>query len=156
VIRFVGFISAECVLSGFTIRQGNEGQIYGTSWDQTGYCEARIENNVITQSMGVYGAVAFCHGLIRNNTIQSNSTLYGYGAVAVCNGTIENNVIVGNGGDYSAGLAACDGIIQNNVIVTRRGWAGATERFETTSLRGTGNGVRRGPRSAVVWSNAMA
>jgi hypothetical protein len=136
VVGFSGFISKECVLSGFTIQNGDTiaypgggasgGGISGWLPQATGgRCEARIENNVITGNVATFdgGGIAACHGTIANNTIKGNISTNGAGAgIAVCDGTIERNIIYGNSAAWgSGGISECNGTIQNNLIVKNVG-----------------------------------
>jgi hypothetical protein len=116
VVSFAGAEDETCILSGFTITNGD----WGTRGSQT---HATIQNNIITGNSG--GGLLWCDGMIRNNAISGNSASYG-GGLDRCDGIIQNNIISGNSAIYDGGgLHDCDGIIQNNVISgnTAR-WAG--------------------------------
>ncbi len=108
VVSFAGNESPACVLSGFTIRNGNgDGISVGTHGLQTG---ATIENNVVTRNTGTWAyGIRGCDGIVQNNTISDNS----WCGLGGCGGLIQNNTISGNSG---GGLADCDGIIRNNII----------------------------------------
>jgi hypothetical protein len=136
VVTFSGTEDETCVLAGFTLRNGEAtggdgGGICGGTIEQ--HTHATIENNVITGNLGIDtwfrgGGLAYCDGIIRNNTISDNTVIlpttpYGPnsegGGLYQCNGTIRNNVISqnaaepkGNGG----GLCRCSGTIQYNAI----------------------------------------
>lgn len=111
VVTFAGTENQECLLSGFTIRNGgavNGGGIFGgTGKVKT---RARIENNIITGNTasasggGLYG----CQGPILNNTVCGNSAGQGGGGLSECNGTIRNCIVWGNagGGQLDAGTRA--------------------------------------------------
>jgi len=124
VVTFSGTETSDCVLSGFTIRNGKAeigGGIIGN------YAEATIENNVITSNSADYsgGGLGYCIGTIRNNTVNNNSSqLYG-GGFYYCDGTIENNIITSNSADaYGGGLGYCYGTIQNNIITSNSAGGG--------------------------------
>jgi hypothetical protein len=121
VVTFSGTESSACTLSGFTIRNGmsengRAGGIYGYR------THATIEKNVITANriVGVNNrgaAINYCHGIIRNNILEDNSSGDQGGGLYMCNGIIENNIIQNNAASRSGGgLAGCDGTIRNNVI----------------------------------------
>ncbi len=116
VVTFDGTEQATCILSGFTITNGNGydgGGIYGHS------TLATIQNNTITNN-STYpkgGGLCWCDGTIQNNRITENSAYYG-GGLSGCDGTIQNNTIKGNtAGSEGGGLDACNGTIQNNTII---------------------------------------
>ena len=126
VIAFHGAEKETCVVSGFTIRNGeaiemlqgvNGGGIFG---GDRGPALATIENNIITGNSAANdgGGIYFCAGTIRNNVISNNSARgWGYGGgLCDCNATIENNVISSNSGYRGGGLSDCDRIIRNNTI----------------------------------------
>jgi hypothetical protein len=111
VVTFSGKEDETCLLSGFTIRNGNAesgggifGQGLGIEWTQ-----ARIENNVITgNSAQNGGGLSKCAGPILNNTICGNQAEQG-SATYYCGGVVRNCVIWGNtGGDqfYRASIPA--------------------------------------------------
>jgi hypothetical protein len=120
VVTFDGTEDGTCVLSGFTIRNGNAsigGGINGAGLGGMG-THATIENNVITSNSAVDwgGAMAYCDGAIQNNRITNNRCSDAAGLYA-CDGIIQNNVISGNTGtSLAGGLCVCGGIIQNNVV----------------------------------------
>ena len=120
VVRFNGTEEESCVLSGFTIRNGNAvwgGGVSGGT-DPTATL-ATIQNNTITANSAEQGGggVYMSDGLIQNNTITGNSAPYG-GGLNFCWGTIRNNVIAGNSaGLEGGGLDWCVGTIENNTIV---------------------------------------
>jgi len=111
-----------CVVSGFTIRNGS-GAGAGISGGQRlgEHTHATIENNAISGNsapgeFGRGGGVAFCDGIIQDNTISGNSARYG-GGLAGCNGTIRKNVISDNSTEQrGGGLYDCDGMIEDNTI----------------------------------------
>jgi hypothetical protein len=120
VVTFDGTETEACVLSGFTIRNGNAewgGGISGGTDPTATY--ATIQNNTITANSAEQGGggVYMFDGLIQNNTITGNSAPYG-GGLNFCWGTIRNNVIAGNSaGLEGGGLDWCVGTIDNNTIV---------------------------------------
>ncbi|MHC4556567.1 MAG: DUF3160 domain-containing protein [Planctomycetota bacterium] len=123
VVTFSGTESSDCVLSGFTITNGQAkhgGGIYGNA------TKATIENNVITTNEavggdmpGAYGGgggLFACDGIVQNNTIHQNLAMIG-GGISSCNGTIQQNTIIENKVGYlGGGLSGCDGIIRDNLI----------------------------------------
>ena len=139
VVTFSGEETPDCVLAGFTIRNGDAvdgGGICGNdtlatirnntiSHNWAGHagggiwgCDGIILNNTISDnSCPQYGGgLSSCHGSIQNNTISGNWAEYG-GGLYVCHATIEDNTIIGNSVENSGGgLQSCDGTIQNNVI----------------------------------------
>ena len=124
VVSFSGDEDDTCVLSGFTIRNGDNstfgGGIHGGDNDKATH--ARIENNIITGNSSFWGAgVAFCHGTVQGNIITANSA-YEAGGLGSCHGVIQNNVISGNSSSASGGIGYCHGMIRNNLITGN--WAG--------------------------------
>jgi hypothetical protein len=122
VVTFAGGETGECILSGFTIRNGRStpsdrgGGIRGGFVDyRTG---AVIENNVITDnSAWDGGAIVYCGGIVRNNIISNNTATDDGGGLHRCSGAIVNNLIIGNSaGDNGGGIAKSDATIQNNII----------------------------------------
>jgi hypothetical protein len=135
-VAFDGTENETCVLSGFTIRNGNAewgGGISGGTDPAATY--ATIQNNTITANSAEHGGgLALCDGTIQNNTITGNWGNYG-GGLNFCWGTIQNNTIAGNSaGAEGGGLDWCVGTIQNNTIVGNSAqysggglaWCGAT------------------------------
>ena len=130
VVTFVGTEDESCVISGFTIRNGEaqlpSGKTYGGGIFGGAFLflpfevrmRATIRNNVIIDCFADRGGgISCCDGLIQNNTISQNSAGRG-GGLIYCNGLIEGNTVTGNHsyGEGAAGLNRCNGIIQNNVI----------------------------------------
>ncbi len=143
VVAFSGTETEACVLSGFTIRNGNAtsgGGIHGGAYPD--FTHATIENNTITGNSAEYGGgMCYCHGTIQDNTITSNSAEYG-GGVSYCHGTIENNAIMGNSAaSRGGGLSSCHGTIRNN-------------RITNNSAGGDGGGLQGCP--ATIESNTIA
>ena len=118
VVTFAGTENETCLLSGFTIRNGNAetgGGVCGGTWESRTH--ATIENNVITANSGDRGAgLAYCDGLIRNNTIADNHASASGGGLMWCDGVIEKNDIARNSAKWGGGLSACGGAIQDNLI----------------------------------------
>ena len=124
VVNFAGTENDRCVLCGFTVRNGtaeNGGGICGGTRETR--TRATIENNVISENVatGEYGrggGIAFCDGLIQNNTLVGNSAVNAGGAIAHCHGLIQGNRIHQNSVeiDVGGGLAYCHGVIQHNLI----------------------------------------
>jgi len=140
VVMFNGDETEECIISGFTIRNGYNiitgGGILGN------HTHATVKNNFIIHNEshieifgpssamgGEGGGVHQCHGIIENNIIAYNKS-FGIDAPDVqtdgrgaglynCNGIIRNNLILENTVEEKGkggGLASCDGILENNVI----------------------------------------
>ncbi len=158
VVTFNGTEGETCVLSGFTIRNGNAewgGGISGGTDPTATY--ATIQNNTITANWAEHGGGLYlCDGTIQNNTITGNSAIgaenSGGGALLFCWGTIQNNTIAGNSaGAEGGGLNWCVGTIQNNTIVANSAhyyggglaWCGAT-RFQNCIV--WGNTALNGPQ----------
>jgi len=120
VITFSGSELPQCVLSGFTIKNGwadDGGGIYGNG------TRATIKRNVIESNYakegypyGRGGGIYDCDGAIINNTIFDNVAKDG-GGLANCDGFIQNNFITYNLAFASGGgLYQCNGILLNNTI----------------------------------------
>jgi hypothetical protein len=99
------------------------------------YCSGLIENNQITSNEADAakgststnnggGGLFACHGTIRGNLINGNSTyryenysVYG-GGLLQCYGEIVGNTIRGNSSSgFGGGLYNCDGLVQKNQIL---------------------------------------
>ncbi len=143
VVTFTGAETSQCLLIGFTIRNGmadyGGGICGGTRWRHT---HATIRSNTITHNSAAYdgGGLAFCDGIIesnviienrardngggltdcqrtiRNNTIADNSAFYSGGGFFWCHGTIEGNLISNNVAARGGGLDTCNGTIERNTI----------------------------------------
>ncbi len=150
VVTFAGTEDETCVLSGFTIRNGeaNTGAgICGGTADQ--HTLATIENNVIADNVAQFGGggLAYCDGTIRRNIIRGNSGGYvGGGGLSECDGVIVNNVIADNlAGLSGGGLYGCDGRIENNTIADNAG-GGLDSAGGLESCQGT-------IRNCIIWGN---
>jgi hypothetical protein len=119
VVTFAGTENETCVLSGFTIRNG-EADYGGGICGRTGYARthATIRENSIFQNRarGSGGGMAFCDGTIRNNVITGNSGAEWGGGLVYCDGAIQNNVISNNSAAVGGGLSFCGGTIRNCII----------------------------------------
>jgi hypothetical protein len=148
VVTFAGTEDETCVLSGFTIRNGNGNAGGGIRAGMSEYHSlAIIENNIITgNSAGNGGGVAYCDGLIGNNRIYGNTSTVTGGGLHECNGVIRNNLIAGNTAEENGGgLDSCGGPIQNNTIVYN------------SAYRGGGMYGCPGPTSnCILWGNAAS
>jgi hypothetical protein len=122
VVTFLGTEGKKCILSGFTIRNGDAdrgGGIRGNG------ALAAIRNNIITGNSATNsgGGLATCAGTIESNTISENVTAGNGGGLSNCSGTIQNNIIRDNmaPGRYpeghGGGLFSCGGTIRNNQII---------------------------------------
>lgn len=134
VVSFIGNEPSSCILSGFTITNGNAsagGGINGGGGIHGGGTLATIQNNIISgnRSQQCGGGIYGCDGTIENNIISGNLAEGTYvgsgGGLYACHGTIQKNLITGNcaiatrGGTWrgtGGGLAGCDGVIQDNII----------------------------------------
>jgi len=117
VVTFAGTESSSCVLSGFTITNGEVPEGGGVCGNGT---MATIENNIITgnETTNSGGGIFDCDGLIQKNIIKENDAGLGHGGgLCECDGTIRNNIISYNFALSGGGLNACDGTISNNVLV---------------------------------------
>ena len=138
VVLFDGTETAACVLSGFTIQNG-DGGIEGHMGLAT------IQNNVITgnSTRDQGGGLSRCGGLIQNNTITANSALNG-GGLLWCWGTIQNNAITRNSTTrYGGGLLSCLGTIQHNTIASNSAGTGG----------GGLDGCYAAIRNCIIWGN---
>ncbi len=153
VVTFTGMEGAECMLSGFTLRNGNAGDgggICGGTREQ--HTHATIKNNIITANSGdTGGGVAACDGIVENNTIRGNSANSGGGGLALCHGSIRSNSIFGNSAGapgeasgHGGGLAECNGIVINNTIVGNSATAGGGGLFQCDGT----------VQNCIVWGNA--
>lgn len=126
VVTFAGTENETCVLSGFTIRNGNAGTGGGIcGGTENNHSQAAVRNNVITANLAYAGGgLAFCDGTIRTNTITGNRADPGEymfeptwgGGLYDCDGIIRENTVCANWARYAGGLEDCDGAIQNNAI----------------------------------------
>ena len=132
VVTFSGAEDETCVLSGFTIRNGNASAgsgILGGGPDNA--TRATIRDNVITGNGDPDGrgdrdggGLAYCSGAIQNNTISGNYARVG-GGLCGCDGFILGNRIVGNHAQFGGGLCQCGGIIRRNTVIGNVAEAGA-------------------------------
>lgn len=104
VVTFSGSESNQCVLSGFTIMNG-DGDGGGV---QGNFTSATIQFNHIrdNEAPGDGGGLWACGGIIQNNHIYRNSATTG-GGFSSCDGVIQNNMIYENfashiGGGFSS------------------------------------------------------
>jgi hypothetical protein len=170
VVTFSGTENATCILTGFTIRNGDAeygGGVCGGTWDLRTHatirdnlitrnsasldggglhcCDGSIQNNTISEnSAGNWGGgLAYCFGTICNNSISENSAGDCGGGLNNCHGTIQNNRIGGNSAQSSGGgLSGCHGTIQNNTV------------FGNSADRGGGlDGCGGIIRNCIVWGN---
>lgn len=125
VVSFSGDEDETCVLSGFTIRNGDNSTTFGGGihgGDNDKATRATIENNIITGNSSFWGGgLAYCNGTIQGNIITANSA-YEAGGLGSCHGVIQNNVISGNSSSASGGIGYCHGMIRSNLITGN--WAG--------------------------------
>jgi len=111
VVTFAGTEDPNCILTGFTIQNGNTsnegGGIHGNG------TQAIITNCTITgntaDGVGGGGVQGFS-GAITDCTITNNSAWYG-GGIYGCNGSITNCVITFNIGYMGGGFSQCNGDI---------------------------------------------
>jgi hypothetical protein len=129
VITLNGTITPACVIEGFTITNGFQGQNGDGGGIDGGGTAATIRYNVIRnnsvgpfQGMGVGtgGGLDDCDGLIEYNRVLNNiARVYG-GGFQGCDGTIRNNLVQNNrtsGGGGGGGFARCNATIRNNLIL---------------------------------------
>ena len=126
VVTFAGTENETCLLSGFTIRNGQAESgagIQGGTWET--YTRATIRNNLIVDNVAFGddasgGGLASCHGIIENNVIARNAAPGKYahgGGLTYCNGLIRNNTIADNRStNDGGGLDRCSGTIRNCII----------------------------------------
>ncbi len=123
VVEYSGNETPDCVLSGFTIRNGSAS---GTSPDNVGggifgnYSLATITHCLITDNTSDHfgGGLAYCHGAISDCVITGNTSSSDGGGLASCNGSITNCKIVGNiSGGAGGGMIRC-GTITNCMIMS--------------------------------------
>ncbi|UCG48505.1 MAG: hypothetical protein JSU94_01775, partial [Phycisphaerales bacterium] len=154
VVIFSGAEDSNCVITGFTITDGNApsgGGICGNGTKATIFkniikdnqstmfaggggifdCDGLIEGNVITGNHaggccggGKGGALSECDGTIRGNIIRDNSGYYGAG-LSACNGRVVSNLLVANVAVHGGALADCDGLISGCTIVGNWGSTGS-------------------------------
>lgn len=120
VVTFDPWVTAACVLTGFTIQNGSGFRSRDSYYYGGGVlgddCYATIQNNTITKNSATWGGgLHGCWGLIQNNTITRNSAVRG-GGLNGCGGVIQSNTITGNSATSGGGLSDCDGTIQSNSI----------------------------------------
>lgn len=148
VVTFAGTEDETCVLSGFTITNGQAEQGGGICGGAAGSCtQATIRCNVIAQNSvsDTGGGLVYCYGSIENNTIAGNWANFG-GGLYDCGGTVRNNVIAGNSAGSGGGLYDCGGAIESNTIAGN-------------SARVFGGGLRlcRGTiQNCIIWGNTAA
>ena len=125
VVTFAGTESSSCVLSGFTITNGQVISGSGAGINGNGTM-ATIQNNIISGNelvswAGPHGGgcgISDCDGLIQDNIIVDNDGGMGHGGgLHLCDGTICNNIISYNGCYWGGGLSCCHGPILNNLLV---------------------------------------
>jgi len=120
-VIFAGTETSACVLTGFTIKNGEASFGGGIRGNTT---SATIMYNIITDNTAYLGGGIYsCNGLIKNNVIKNNnahseSVQDSRGAgIFNCNGTIQNNLIFNNEAQHmGGGLYQCGGRIENNTI----------------------------------------
>jgi len=125
VVTFTGSEGPGCLLTGFTIINGNAinsgGGIYGTS------AHAVISRCIITGNsapVGKGGGIYQFNGIITHCSIEDNIARYG-GGLADCNGIIAHSFIVNNKAtstdlidlSIGGGLYSCNGFITNCTIL---------------------------------------
>jgi predicted outer membrane repeat protein len=142
VVTFARTENETCALSGFTIRNGGNTK-YGGGIDGGRYWQvtrAAIRNNTITENSAEQGGgVIYCHGVIEDNLITSNTAEYEAGGVSYCDGPILRNVITHNAGS-EGGLCECNGLIADNTI----SW---------NSARNDGGGLYYA--EGIIWRNVI-
>jgi len=130
VVSFGGAETPDCVLRGFTIRNGRA--LSGGGINVHG-SEATIEYNVIKKNEAYYmtgvtdsgwgGGIYNSAGIIRHNTIVDNIGQIRGAGLCCCNREIAHNLIAYNHGKYGGGIAAFEqsdvnGWIHHNTIAS--------------------------------------
>jgi hypothetical protein len=157
VVTFLGSETEECVLSGFTIRNGKAvygGGIY-SAIAKDHRTRAAIENNIISGNSGQNGGgLADCEGTIRNNLIESNTANYQGGGLFECHGVVERNTIKGNSSSQGGGLSYCRGIVRGNTITGNMasGEGGGLSYSNATLENNVIAGNRAGRTGGGLWS----
>jgi hypothetical protein len=114
VVTFSGDEESSCILSGFTITNGDASRGGGIDGNDT---QATIQFCLIYENTAnTGGGLADCNGIIQNCTILHNFANPHGGGATNCDGIIRNCVIYGNTANAGGGLAQCDGVIRNCVI----------------------------------------
>jgi len=114
VMTFTGNEDASCVLSGFTIQNGNANEAGGIFGEGT---HATIRNNVVRNNTAAMwgGGLYYCHGLIQNCVITHNSADSG-GGLSHCDGVVQNCTIVGNSAGWHAAVDQCHATFRNCIL----------------------------------------
>ena len=122
VVSFDGSESSDCVLSGFTIRNGSSGYGGGICGKSNAtHNLATIQNNIVRGNYATAcgGGIAYCDGVIQNNLIVQNAAFLMGGGFFDCDGAIQNNTVVYNSGMMGGGFYECSGtfgVIQNCIV----------------------------------------
>ncbi len=117
VVSFSENEDTNCLLTGFTIRGGNNnfGRGGGVSGNGT---QAVISSCVVTGNTAEYGGgICDVNGSIQNCVISNNTALKNGGGIAASDSTIVNCLIYDNNSGYGAGLNNCDFEIINCTVV---------------------------------------
>jgi len=115
VVTFDGTEDDSCVLAGFTITDGDDSGIVGTTTYEGAYATALIRNCTITGNRGhAAGGIRHFDGLIKGCVISNNSG-YACGGLCLCRGRIENCLVIGNRGGLcqfrAGGFLQCGDIV---------------------------------------------
>jgi hypothetical protein len=160
VVSFLGTESEACVTAGFTIQNGSAvcgaGILGGTP---AAHSRATLQHNVIADNRAdtLGSGLAYCDGLVQNNTITGNSNAQGGsgGGFCDCSGTIRANAILENSAWHGGGLSGCDGAVEDNVISDNRAEqnGGGLSRCDGTIRRNTisRNLARKGDGGGLYW-----
>ena len=156
VVLFESAEDANCVLSGFTICNGNEPDGFGGGIRIRNYSGPTICNNVITHNRAKQGAgISMYHSFSRvfNNRVLNNygpGLSQGGGIVMIdCleepNAVVANNIIVGNTAYYAGGIRIrnCTAQVVNNLVAYNRG------RWEGIGVYAHGEMIE----NCIVWGN---
>jgi fructose-specific component phosphotransferase system IIB-like protein len=167
VVTFSGTENETCILSGFTIADGEAqygGGVCGGASEQ--HTRVTIQNNTIAGNLGDYGGgLVWCDGTVQNNTITGNSASRNGGGLRHCNGTIQNNLMTNNWAGYDGGaLFQCDGTIQNNSIIENSAvtWSGGlagcngTIQNNTISSNSASYGAGLGGCDGMIQNNIIS
>ncbi|MBN2208101.1 MAG: right-handed parallel beta-helix repeat-containing protein [Candidatus Coatesbacteria bacterium] len=132
VVTFAGTEDETCLLSGFTITNGNSsgeggGVLGGDPWCDPRVCTfAAISNCTVSKNRAEHGGgLGACDGTISNCKISGNTAVWDGGGLSECCATVSNCAITANWASlYGGGLYDCWGRISNCTICDNSASAG--------------------------------